>query len=156
MWRHERARADPVSGAPFALRNFGDEGGERAATHDLLERRAIRGRVIPLDTLHTTRTTAKRIPERSGADDVFSVQGHAPETFDLLDRIHGERDATGPFTENLEKAHGRREPRSLPVLTPLQRRIHDPGVRPIARIPRSREPQKKKGKEVGKDDTETA
>ncbi len=66
-------RVDLASGAPFALRNFGDEGGELAAPHDLLERRAIRGRVIPLDALHTTRTTAKRIPERSGADDVFSV-----------------------------------------------------------------------------------
>ncbi len=80
-------------------------GGELAAPHDLPERRAIRGRVVTLDALYTTRTTAKRIPERSGADDVFSVKGNAPETFDLLNRIPWERDVTGPFTENLEKAH---------------------------------------------------
>ncbi len=65
------------------------------------------------------------------------------------------RDSTGPFTENPEPAHGCPEPRSIPVLTPIQRRIHDPGVRPIARIPRSREPQKK-GNEGGNDDAETA
>ncbi len=69
------ARVDPASGAPFALLNFDDGGGERAALHDLLERSDIGGRVIPLDALHTTRRTAKRITER--ADDVFVVKGNA-------------------------------------------------------------------------------
>ncbi len=64
------ALVDRLSGAPFALLNFGDDGGELAATHDLLERNDIRGRVITLDALHTTRKTAKRITERSGAGDL--------------------------------------------------------------------------------------
>ena len=91
------ALVDHASGAPFALLNFGDQGGERAAMHDLLARSDIRGRVITLDALHTTRNTARRITEH--ADYVFSVKGNAPETFDLLDRIDWARDASGRFTE---------------------------------------------------------
>ena len=52
------ALVDHETGAPFALLNFGDDSGELAAAHDLLERSDIRGRVITLDALHTTRRTA--------------------------------------------------------------------------------------------------
>ena len=86
------ALAGHETGAPFALLNFGDEGGETAAAQDLLERSDIRGRVITLDALHTTRKTAKLITQRCGADYVFTVKGNAPETFDILDTIDwGER-----------------------------------------------------------------
>ncbi len=57
------ALVDHASGAPFALPDFGDEGGGPAATHDLLERSDIRGKVITLDALHTTRKTAKLSPD---------------------------------------------------------------------------------------------
>ena len=150
------ALVDHASGAPFALLNFGDDGGELAATHDLLERSDIRGRIITLDALHTTRKTAKLITERAGADYVFSVKGNAPETFDILDSIDWERDATGRFAEDLEKAHGRLEQRSISVLTPLKRLINYPGVSQIARVTRYREPLKKDGDDGGKDYTETA
>ena len=152
---HETAAlVDHASGAPFALLNFDDEGGELAAVHDLLERSDIRGRTITLDALHTTRKTAKLITERSGADYVFSVKGNAPETFEILDTINWERDADGHFTEDLDKAHGRLEQRSISVLTPFSRLINFPGVRQIARVTRYREPLKKDS--GGKDHTETA
>ncbi len=83
--RHETvALVDHASGAPFSLLNFGDEGGERAATLDLMERSDIRGKVITVDALHTTRKTAEVIRQRCGADCVFTVKGNAPETFETL------------------------------------------------------------------------
>ena len=134
--------------------DFGDDGGGPAATHDLLERSDVRGRVITLDALTAVRNTAKLITGRCGADYVFSVKGNAPETFGILDGIDWERDATGRFAEDLEKARGRLEQRSISVLTPLKRLINYPGVSQIARITRYREPLKKDG-DAGKDCTET-
>ena len=150
------ALVDHATGAPFALLNFGDDGGELAATHDLLERSDIRGRVITFDALHTTRKTASLITERLGADYLLSVKGNAPETFATLDSIDWDRDATGRFTEDFDKAHGRLEQRSISVLTPRKRLINYPGVSQIARITRHREPLGKGGGDDGKDHTETA
>ncbi len=154
---HETAAlVDHASGAPFALPNFGDDGGEPAAAHDLLERSDIRGRVITLDALHTTRKTAKPITERSGADCVFPVEGNAQETFGILDGIDWERDATGRFAEDPEKARGRPSQRSISVPAPLKRLIDCPGVSRTARVARCREPLRKDGDDGGKDHTETA
>ncbi len=127
------------AGAPFALMNFGDEGGERAATIDLLERSDIRGKVITLDALHTTRKTAEVIHRRCGADYVFTVKGNAPETFGTLGSIDWEQDSTGRFEEDFAKAHGRIEQRTIHVMTPLKGAINYPGVSQIARITRYRE-----------------
>ncbi len=135
------ALVDHVTGAPFALLNFGDEGGELATMHDLLERSDICGKVITLDALHTTHKTATQITER--ADSVFTVKSNAPETFGILERIDWERDAAGSFEEDVEKAHGRLEQRSIRVMTPLKGTINDPGVSQIARVTRDREPPKK-------------
>ena len=152
------ALVDHASGAPLALLNFDDEGGELAATHDLLERADVRGKVITLDALHTTRKTAALITRRCGADYVFSVKGNAPETLDILDSIDWETDATGRFKEELDKAHGRLEQRSIRVLTPLKRLINYPGVSQIARVRRYREPLRKGASGAGSDNdhTETA
>ena len=150
------ALVDHESGAPFALLNFDDEGGELAATHDLLGRCDISGRVITLDALHTTRKTAKLITER--ADYVFVVKGNASETFDILDSIDWERDADGSFAEDLDKVHGRLEQRSISVLTPPDGLVNYPGVSQIARVTRYREPLKKPPDDAGKgekDYTET-
>ncbi len=122
------APAGHASGAPFALPDFGDEGGELAATHDLLERSDIRGKVIALDALHTTRKTAKPVTER--ADYVFTVKSNAPETFGILDGIDRERDAAGRFEEDVEKARGRLERRSVRVTTPPKGAISHPGGQP--------------------------
>ena len=150
------ALVDHESGAPFALLNFDDDGGELAATHDLLGRCDIGGRVITLDALHTTRKTAKLITDR--ADYVFVVKGNASETFDILDSIDWERDAAGSFAEDLDKVHGRLEQRSISVLTPPGGLVNYPGVRQIARVTRYREPLKKGPDDAGKgekDYTET-
>ena len=150
------ALVDHETGAPFALLNFGDDGGELAAVHDLLERSDIGGRVITLDALHTTRKTAKLITER--ADYVFTVKSNASETFDILAGIDWERDATGRFAEDLDKVHGRLEQRFISVMTPLKGAINYPGVSQIARVIRYREPLRKGPAVAAKgdrDDTET-
>ena len=72
-------------GAPFARLNFDDDGGALAATQDVPGRSDIGGKVITLDTLHTTRRTARLVTER--ADYVFVVKGNASKTFDILDTI---------------------------------------------------------------------
>ncbi len=136
--------------------DFGDDGGGPAATHDLLERSDVRGKAVTLDALTAVRNTAKTVTGRCGADYVFPVKGNAPETFGILDGIDWERDATGRFAEDLEKARGRLEQRSISVLTPLKRLINYPGVSQIARITRYREPLKKDGDDGGNDCTEIA
>ncbi len=128
------APAGHASGAPFALPDFGDEGGELAATHDLLERSDIRGKAIALDALHTVRKTARLITERCGADYVFTVKGNAPETHAILDGIDRERDAAGRFEKDVEKARGRLERRSVRVTTPPKGAISHPGASQAARV----------------------
>ena len=103
-----------------------------------------------------TPRTAKLITQR--ADYVFTVKGNASETFDTLDGIDWERDATRCFTEDIDKAHGRLEQRSIRVMTPLKGAIIYPGVRQTARVTRYREPLRKGPDDAGKgerDYTET-
>ena len=135
------ALVDHHSGAPFALLNFDDDGGEQAATHDLLERSDISAKVVTLDALHTTRNTAKLVTQR--ADYVFVVKGNASQTFDILDTIDWDSDAAGRFAEDLDKVHGRLEQRSISVLTPPHGLVNYPGVRQLARVTRYREPLNK-------------
>ena len=148
MAHHETvALVDHESGAPFALLNFDDDG-ELAAMHDLLGRSDISGKVITLDALHTTRKTAKLITQR--ADYVFVVKGNASETFDILDSVDWEREASGSFAEDLDRVHGRPEQRSISVLTPPDGLVNYPGVRQIARVTRYREPLRKGPDDAGK------
>ena len=144
------------AGAPFALLNFGDDGGERAATIDLLERSDIRGKVITACALHTTRKTAEVIHQRCGADYVFTASGNAQETFGTLGSIDWERDATGRFEEPFSKAHGRIEQRTIHVMTPLKGAINYPGVSQIARITRYREVLKQDMAGTDEEDRTTA
>ncbi len=106
------------AGAPFALPDFDDGGGELAATRDLLERSDIGGRVIALDALHAVRGTAKPVTERCGAECLLTVKGNASETLETLGTIDRERNAAGSFAEGLDKVHGWLERRSTSVLTP--------------------------------------
>jgi len=128
-----------ASGAPFALPDLDDGGGELAATRDLPERTDVRGRVITPGALHTTRKTATTVTERCGADHVLNVRGNAPETFAAPVGIDRERDATGRLPESPDRAHGRIEWRSVDVMTPLPRMVNHPGVRQAARVTRHRE-----------------
>ena len=138
--RHETvALVDHATGAPVASLGFGDEGGERAALRDLLERADVRGRVITLDALHTVRDTARLITRRHGADYLMTVKGNAPETFAALSGIDWERHRHGRHAEEPAKAHGRLEHREIDVATPLPRMVNYPAVRQIARVVRHRE-----------------
>ncbi len=128
------ALVDHASGAPFALLNFDD--GEPAATHDLLKRTDVRGKVITLDALHTTRKTATLITRRCGADHIFPVKGNAPATFDTLDGIDREANATGRFKEARPASSSAR-------YVPIEDLINYPGVSRIARIKRYRKPPEK-------------
>ena len=130
---------DHVTGAPFAILGYNDDGGEIAALNDLLLRCDIRGRIITVDALHTTRETARLITERCGADYVLNVKGNASETFALLDSIDWERDRDRAHVGESEKQHGRIEQRSIDVLAPLKGMVNFPGVRQIARVTRYRE-----------------
>ena len=103
------ARARAADGKRIRGANLDDEGGELAATQDLLGRSDIGGKVITLDALHTVRSTARRVTERCGAESVFTV-----------------------------KVHGRLERRSTSVLTPPKGLVNDPGISQIAR-PRAAE-----------------
>ena len=57
----------------------------------VLEDVGIRGSVITVDALHTTRNTADAIVRTHGAHYLFTVKGNAPETFETLtDLLHFE------------------------------------------------------------------
>ena len=60
------------SGMPLASLDLRDEGGESAAVGAVLEQADVRGRVITLDALHTTRKTPRSIVEIHGADYLFT------------------------------------------------------------------------------------
>lgn len=139
--RHETvALVDHATGAPVSMLGFADEGGERAALHDLLERTGIRGCVITLDALHTVRETARLITQAHGADYVMTVKENAPETFSTLSSIDWERHRHGSFAEPRTKAHGRIGQRTIDAMTPVRDLINYPGVSQIARVRRHREP----------------
>ena len=97
---------------PIASRAYSEEGGEIAAVLALLEEVDVGGSVITLDALHTTRNTALAIRHRHGAHYLFTVKGNAPETFQTLETIDWDRDATSRFCEDDDLAHGRIEKRS--------------------------------------------
>ena len=94
--------------------------------------------MITLDALHTTRNTALAIRRRHGSHYLFTVKGNAPETFQTLETIDWDRDATSRFCENDEKAHGRIEKRRIQVLQPLRGLINYPEVRQVFRVIRKR------------------
>ena len=124
---------------PVASRVYTEEGGEIAAVLALLEEVDVHGSVITLDALHTTRNTALAIRRRHGAHYLFTVKGNAPETFQTLETIDWDRDASSHFCENDEKAHGRIEKRRIQVLQPLRGLINYPEVRQVFRVTRKRD-----------------
>ena len=133
------ALIDHATGAPVGVPDHGDDGGEPAAMHDLLERSDIRGRAITPGALHTVRDTARLIAERKGAACVFTGRANASKTHDTLARIDWERERDGQCDGDVDKAHGRIEQRRTGVLTPGPGTITWPGIRQVARVRRWRE-----------------
>jgi len=125
------------SGFPVAGIDYREEGTERAAALDLISRvEDVRGRVITLDALHTTKKTAKTIVNECGADYLFTVKGNSQLTCERLSSVDWERDATGHFTEKIDKVHGRTEQRSIDVMDAHYRMIDYEGVRQVFRVRR--------------------
>ena len=123
---------------PVAIHGYQEEGGETAAVRALLEQVPIRGRLLTIDALFTTREIARLLVEAHGADYLMSVKKNASETHHLLSTICWERDATGCFREAVDKGHGRIQQRSIQVLTPPPRLLNYPHVSQIFRITRKR------------------
>ena len=123
---------------PVASRVCHNQGGETAAVMALLEEVDVRGSVITLDALHTTRNTANTIVRSHGAHYLFTVKGNAPETFETLHSIEWERDADTIFSQHTDKAHGRIEQRHIQTLQPIPGLIKYPHVQQIFRVTRQR------------------
>ena len=125
------------TGVPVASLNFHDDGGEIAAVSALLEEVPIAGTVITIDALHTTLDTASSIVEKHGADYLMTVKQNAPETYEALVTMPWEQ-ATGRFSEDPEKGHGRIDRRHIEVLTPLPNTLNYPHVAQVFRVRRER------------------
>ena len=117
------------TGVPVASLNYHDDGGEIAAVSALLEEVPIVGTVITIDALHTTLDTAASIVEKHAADYLMTVKQNAPETYEALATMPWEQ-ATGRFSEDPEKGHGRIDQRHIEVLTPLPNTLTYPHVSP--------------------------
>ena len=105
---------------PLAMRIYREEGGELAAFKALLEDVDVRGRLITVDALHATFEMEQRIVDMHGADYLFTIKKDCPDTFAALREVDWKTTATGTFTEDVDKAHGRIEQRAIHVFSPLK------------------------------------
>ena len=136
--RYETATlVEHTTGVPLASLNFHDHNGELAAVGALLEVVPISGALLTLDALHTTRDTAASIVEQHGADYLLTVKKNCPETYEALATMPWEQ-ATGRFSEDPEKGHGRIDRRHIEVLTPPNKTINYPHVAQVFRVRRER------------------
>ena len=136
--RYETATlVEHTTGVPLASLNFHDENGELAAVGALLETVPIAGALITLDALHTTREVASSIVEQHGAAYLLTVKQNCPETYQALASMPWD-EATGRFSEDLQKAHGRLDQRHIEVLTLLPKTINYPHVAQVFRVRRER------------------
>ena len=128
-----------AEGIPIACRMCHEEGGETAAVLAVLEDVGIRGSVITVDALHTTRNTADAIVRTHGANYLFTVKGNAPETFETLKETNWERDAQRRSTDVPQKPlHGRWDTRSIECISPLDNLFTIPHVKQMFRVTRER------------------
>ena len=125
-------------GAPLAMRVYREEGGELAAFKALLEDVDVRGRLITLDALHSTFEIEQRIVDKHGANYLFTIKKDCPDTFEALDETDWETTATGTFREDIDKAHGRIEQRTIHVFSPLEGALNFKRARQAFRITRDR------------------
>ncbi len=136
--RYETATlVEHSTGVPLASLNFHDRNGERAAVGALLDVTPIAGALLTIDALHTTREVAARIVEQHRADYLMTVKKNCPETFQTLATLPWEQ-ATGRFSEDPEKGHGRIDQRHIEVLTPIKNSLNYLHVAQVFRIRRER------------------
>ena len=146
--RYETATlVEHTTGVPLASLNFHDHNGELAAVGALLEVVPISGALLTLDALHTTRDTAASSVEQHGADYLLTVKKNCPETYEALATMPWEQ-ATGRFSEDPEKGHGRIDRRHIEVLTPPKKTINYPHVAQVFRVRRERTDIKSDAKSI--------
>ena len=127
------------AGRPVASLCCRDEGGETAALRALLEDVDLRGCVLTLDALHTTRDTARSIVETHGADYVLAVKANCPDTFAQLAAIDWDGDGVRRHADEPAKAHGRIEARRIAARDLLPKTLGPfPGARQAFRVVRER------------------
>ena len=128
-----------AEGVPIACRVCHEEGGEKAAALAVLEDVEIRGAVITVDALHTSRNTADAIVRTHGAHYLFTAKGNAPETFETRKATNWERDTQRRFTDVQEKPlYGRRDTHSIECVSPLDNLFTIPHVQQMFRVTRER------------------
>ena len=125
-------------GRPLASRCCRDQGGEVAATRALLEDIDVRGCVITLDALHTTRDTERTIVDIHRAEYLFTVKGNCPDTFAALAALDWNAPHVRHHRAPPEKGHGRVETRRLDAFTLPERVLSFDKARQAMRIIRER------------------
>lgn len=102
-------------GRPLASRCCRDEGGESAALRALLDDVDLRGCVVTLDALHTTRDMERALIDIHRADYLLTVKGNCPETLAALTTLDWTGATVRHHAEAPEKGHGRIESRRIDV-----------------------------------------
>ena len=126
------------AGHPLASRCCRDEGGEVAATRALLEDVDVRGCLITLDALHTTRDNERTIIETHGADYLLAVKGNCPETFAALTTLDWNAAAVRHHVAEPEQGHGRIDARRIDVQTLPPRTLAFDKAQQVFRVTRER------------------
>ena len=126
------------AGHPLASRCCRDEGGEVAATRALLEDVDVRGCLITLDALHTTRDNERTIIETHGADYLLAVKGNCPETFAALTTLDWNAAAVRHHGAEPEQGHGRIDARRIDVQTLPPRTLAFDKAQQVFRVTRER------------------
>ena len=126
------------AGHPLASRCCRDEGGEVAATRALLEDVDVRGCLITLDALHTTRDNERTIIETHGADYLLAVKGNCPETFAALTTRDWNAAAVRHHVAEPEQGHGRIDARRIDVQTLPPRTLAFDKAQQVFRVTRER------------------
>ena len=125
-------------GRPLASRCCRDEGGEIAATRALLEDVNVRGCVITLDALHTTRDTERVIVDIHRAEYLLTVKGNCPDTSEALATLDWNAPEVRHHGAGPEKGHGRIERRRLDAFTLPGRFLNFEKARQAMRVIRER------------------
>ena len=126
------------AGHPLASRCCRDEGGEVAATRALLEDVDVRGCLITLEALHTTRDNERTIIETHGADYLLAVKGNCPETFAALTTLDWNAAAVRHHGAEPEQGHGRIDARRIDVQTLPPRTLAFDKAQQVFRVTRER------------------
>lgn len=113
--------------------------GEQAALHTLLAGLLIEGRVLTMDSLHTTKRVARTIVQRHGFY-VMIVKRNQPQVRDDIATLFTEPEMVrDTFTEKAATpcGHGRVERRRLTASTALRGFTRWPGLRQVFQIERT-------------------